>query len=167
MTRATPFRSRKLSVGGMSKNALLRELARRHVSLNDYARALFDDAEFTVSSIARSVRVAIVSLWQLGHSEGATFGDIVRRAVDVGLHLCPLEVAPYLRLSYLDQPQGGYLTVASPPPGEGSNTPNGLYLRHRDHRLWLRGYTATTDHVYAPDFSEFVFLLDPHVAQDA
>ena len=81
-------------------------------------------------------------------------------------HMQPLEVAPHLRLQYTDQPNGPYLTVASQKLRSDETFPNGLYLRSLDDGLWLRGYCATPDVVFAPDFSDFAFLLSivPSVA---
>jgi hypothetical protein len=145
-------------VGGVSKDALLHRLAQCSVSLNEYARALFADDGFTTSSQARTVLVTFVSLPEIGLPEGARFEEILGRAADVGLQPCPLEVAPHLRLDYLDQLEGPYLTVASLKPRPGSSTPNGFYLRHRKDGLWLRGYRADPEHVYGPDFHDFAFL---------
>jgi hypothetical protein len=80
------------------------------------------------------------------------------KAATLGLGPCPLEVAPHLRLSYLDQLEGPYLTVASLKLRPGAETPNGFYLRRLDDGLWLRGYESGPENVYPPDFSEFVFV---------
>jgi hypothetical protein len=62
-------------------------------------------------------------------------------------------------LSYLEQPLGPYLTVASRELRPGLETPNGFYLRHLDDGLWLRGYEAGPENVYLSDFTDFVFAL--------
>ena len=152
------FQVRELRVGGVSKDALLRRLAQCSVSLNEYARALFADDEFTTSSQARTVLVTFVSLPEIGLPDGARFEEILGRAADVGLQPCPLEVAPHLRLDYLDQPQGPYLIVASLKLRPGSSIPSGFYLRRRKNGLWLRGYRSGPEHIYAPDFGDFAFL---------
>lgn len=158
MSEQARFQVRELRVGGVSKDALLRRLDEHSVSLNDYARALFADDGFKTSSRARVVRVAFTSLPEMGLPDGGTFDEILRRAAEVGLEPCPLEVAPHLRLDYLDQPVGPYLTVASRRLRPDPSTPNGFYLRRREDGLWLRGYRASPDHVYAADFRDFAFL---------
>jgi hypothetical protein len=67
-------------------------------------------------------------------------------------------VAPHLRLRYLDQPEGPYLTVASAKLRAEDAFPNGLYLRRLEDGLWLRGYNAGPENTYAPDFTDFVFM---------
>jgi hypothetical protein len=149
---------RALRIGGVSKADLLRRLGQASVQLNDYARALFAAPGFRTSSEARDVRLAVVSLPELGLPNGGRFHDIVCEAKKAGLACCPLELAPHLRLSTLDQPAGPYLTVASPTLGQYPSTPNGFYVRRLADGLWLRGYRAADEHVYAPEFSDFAFL---------
>ena len=134
-------------------------LSQQGVMLNDYARTLFADAAFTTSIEVRNVGLVQVSLPDIGLRDGGRFDEIVARAATLKLEPCPLEVGPHLRLDYLDQPQGPYLTVASPVLRPGSETPNGFYLRHLDDGLWLRGYEAGPENVYPPDFTDFVFAL--------
>lgn len=89
----------QLRIGGTTKHEMLCRLSELDVMLNDYARALFADPEFTTSTDIRDARLV------------------------------------QLRLQYLDQPQGPYLTVASPETRPGPETPNGFYLRHIDDVL--------------------------------
>jgi hypothetical protein len=156
---------RQLRIGGVTKDELLQRLAQHSVSLNDYARDLFADAGFTTTTATRDVRLALVSLPQIGLPAGGRFDEILAKAAAVGLTPCPLEVAPHLRLSYLDQIEGPYLTVASLKLRPGPATPNGFYLRRLADGLWLRGYESGPDNVYPPDFSEFVFLHSAHQTQ--
>lgn len=147
----------EIRVGGRTKPELLAELLQQDVTLDEYAHDLFADPKFTTAHAPRTVRVRQVSLPDIGLTAGGTFDEIVAAAVLCDLQLCPLEVAPHLRLAHLDQPVGPYLTVASPEPRPGPESPNGFYLRHLDDGLWLRGYEAGPENIYPPDFSDFVF----------
>jgi hypothetical protein len=53
-----------------------------------------------------------------------------------------LYLAAFLRLDYLDQASGPYLTIASIKPEIDENFPNGFYLRSFENVLWLRVYKA-------------------------
>jgi len=147
----------ELRVGGPCKEELLKNLELESISLNHYARVLFGESDFTTSAKPRGVRLAAISLPEIGLSEGATYADILVRAASVGLEPCALETGPHLRLNYLDQPEGPYLTVASVLLRTDESLPNGFYLRRLADGLWLRGYASGPENLYAPDFSDFVF----------
>lgn len=112
----------------------------------------------------------VVTVAELGLSDGGTFDAIVARAAERGLQLCPLELAPHLRLALLDQPEGaigrpvtehrappGSLTVASAPLCDDEAVPKGFYLRRIEGVLWLRGYQSWSGHVWNSD-DVFVFV---------
>ena len=148
----------ELTIGGVSKADLRRRLGAASVSLNAYAEVLFDAQEFTVSEGPQRLRLVTLSLDDLDLPTGASLPVIFERAEILGYALCPLEVAPHLRLRFLDQPPGPYLTVASPRlrPGD-MDFPAGFYLRRLDDGLWLRGYRTDDEWFWPPDFSRFVF----------
>lgn len=152
-------RARKLEIGGQGKAELLSSLHETGIQLNRYAQILFDDPAFTTSESSRSVLATAVTVAELGLTDGATSAEIFAKAESVGLFLCPLELAPHLRLQFLDQTEGPYLTIASPKTRNDDAYPNGFYLRRIDGELWLRGYRATSDHIWEPT-SRFVFLAD-------
>lgn len=163
MPTASGFHEMALEIGGVAKEALLARLAAAGVELNDYARALFADEAFTTAAERRTVRVVARSLDDLGLRAGGTFAAILAAADAQDLAPCPLEVAPHLRLAWLEQPVGPYLTVASRPLRD-DDAPNGFYLRHRDDGLWLRGYRADDDYVYPPAFTDFAFVESVEVS---
>jgi hypothetical protein len=150
----------ELTIGGVSKEALRRRLASASVSLNAYADQLFDAPEFTVADEPRPITLITVSLPGLGLHSGGTLPLILERACMLGYDLCPLEVAPHLRLGFLDQAPGPYLTVASSRARPHDiDFPAGFYLRTLEDGLWLRGYRTDDDWVFPPDFTRFVFSI--------
>ena len=152
-------RARKLEIGGLRKSELLSSLRALGVQLNKYAHILFDDPAFTTSESSRWVAATDVTVEELGLTAGSTSAEIFARARSVGLELCPLELAPHCRLQFLDQSEGPYLTVASAKTKTDEAFPNGFYLRRFDGTLWLRGYRATSEHIWGPT-SRFMFLAN-------
>jgi hypothetical protein len=150
-------RARSLQIGGHSKSELLSSLSTHGIQLNSYAQILFDDPNFTTSDSSRSVVVADVTVGELGLAVASTSADIFAKARLVGLELCPLELAPYFRVQYLNQPGGPYLTIASAKSKDNETYPNGFYLQRLEGKLWLRGYRATSDYLWEPT-SRFLFL---------
>ena len=160
-----------VSLGGVSKDELLRQLGDAGVQLNAYARTLFADSRFTTSVAKSTVEVAQVSVASLGFADGATFSALIKGAQLAGLVPGPLELGPHLRLALLQQHEGaighsptqgrappGALTVASAPLDKEDETPKGFYLRRIEGTLWLRGYRSWAGHVYSPQDS-FAFVV--------
>lgn len=86
----------------------------------------------------------------MGLPDGGLYEDILTKGQKAGLALCPLPLAMDLRLDWLDQPPGPYITLAAERAFEDDLKPCGLYLRRMDERVWLRGYRATRDYVWPP-----------------
>lgn len=99
-------------VGGVSKSALLAELQRNGVELNEIARTLFAHPEFEASEVGSILAMAAVSVSERGHMRGATIDQVFASAAERGLSSCPLELAPHLRLQCKRHPEA-VLTVRS------------------------------------------------------
>ncbi len=154
---------RAVSIGGMSKAALLAALRGQGVRLNEAAEGLFRDRRFKTLAHERVVEIAALSVADLGFRDGATYGQVVARALESGLTECPLELGPHLRLRLPEQPEGdeggpetrgrappGSITVASPPLDDRDETVKGFYLRRAIGVSWLRGYRSWPGHLWAP-----------------
>lgn len=130
---------------------------------------LLTDDHFTPSNTKYSLQTVELTVGDLGFLEGATTPQIYKKASELSLELCPLELGPYLRLSYLDQPEGysvntgilhqapsGSITIASAALSEDEDFPEGFYIRRINGVLWLRGYRADQLHVWNND-DHFIF----------
>jgi hypothetical protein len=161
--------TRTIRVGGANKSELLSKLELAGIRLNDSAHALFADDRFCTSAVNTVVEIAELNVASLGFRNGATFAQIVEQAAAIGLSVCPLELGPYFRLQYVDQPEGflgqppsqhrappGSVTVASAPLTEDEGIPKGFYLRRIEGALWLRGYRSWPRHIWGPE-DVFVF----------
>ncbi|MCS1352459.1 helicase [Mechercharimyces sp. CAU 1602] len=160
----TTIITRKIEVGGLTKSQLIQKLKRNPILVNEYGERLLTDEKFTTSDTKYNLQTVELTVGSLGFSDGATTAQIFRKARELGLSLCPLELGPYLRLEYLDQPEGdagnsverkqapsGSITIASEILSEDDDFPKGFYLRRTNGELWLRGYCADHLHVWNPD----------------
>jgi hypothetical protein len=145
-----------VAVGGLTKAEIREEFRRHGISMNAYGEALFASAAFAETQSSRAIKTIEVTVRDLGFPQGAMPAELFARAGEMGLELCPLELAAYLRLQYLDQPESHWITIASPRPPADSNLPSGFYIRRLADGLWLRGYVASDDHVWDAD-DHFVF----------
>ena len=164
-----PIITRTVEVGGLTKSQLIQKLQQHSILMNEYGERLLADDKFTTSDTKYSLKTVELTVRNLGFPDGATMPQIFKRASELGLELCPLELGPHLRLEYLDQPEGysgnplqrhqapsGSITIASEILSEDDDFPKGFYLRQINGVLWLRGYIADHLHVWNPD-DHFIF----------
>lgn len=146
-----------IELDGKSKEEMLLLLRENKVDLNAYAVMLFLNEKYMSSQTFGHFTVVAVRADSLGFTEGALYKDIVHAVHAVGLELCPMELAPYLRLQFLEQPEGSLITVASNKPVQSDTFPNGFYLSRSTESIWLRGYLSTEDWMWSPE-SIFAFV---------
>lgn len=164
-----PFISRTVEVGGLTKSQLIQKLQHYSILINEYGERLLTDNKFTTSDTKYSLQTVELTVSNLGFPNGANTTQIFKRASNLGLELCPLELGAHLRLEYLDQPEGfsdnplqrhqapsGSITIASEILTEDDDYPKGFYLRRINGILWLRGYLANHLHVWNHD-DHFIF----------
>jgi hypothetical protein len=96
-------------------NALRRALDAARVRVGDSADEVLGRPAFHFSQARTDVDLVVVSVAELGFQDATPLGEIYRRAGELGLELCPAEVAPLLRLQYVNQPVGEFLNVAMRP----------------------------------------------------
>jgi hypothetical protein len=148
---------KKIVIGGVPKDVLIEQLKEAGIKFNEYAKILFEHPSFAESNCRETVSLVKTALSDIGLSNPAVFEEIVAKASELGLKLCPLSLGAHLRIEYLEQPEGPYLTVASEKPVKDEDYPNGFYLRNYEGALWFRGYRATEEYLW-PQESEFVFI---------
>jgi len=146
-------------VGGLSRGELKNRLREKSIFTNKYAEMLLSDSSFTTSSAIARLNVITVSTEQMGLVKGGTTENVFSTALELGFHLCPVELAVHLRLQYYDEYEDSYLTVASKKLREANDYPAGFYLKRQNTNLWLRGYRASHDYEWSPE-SRFVFIVE-------
>ncbi|MFJ3390504.1 helicase [Lysinibacillus sp. NPDC086135] len=164
-----PFITRTVEVGSLTKSQLIQKLQQYSILMNEYGEKLFTADKFTTSDKKYSLQTVELTVGDLGFPDGANTDRIFKRAEELGLKLCPLELGPYLRMEYLDQTEGysgdslqqqqapsGSITIASEKLTEDDNFPKGFYLRRINGILWLRGYRADHLHIWNPN-DHFIF----------
>ena len=131
-----------LSLGQQDLPSLRTALRHAGVRHNDYASALFHQVS---AGPPAEVRVVVRTVGELGFSDGAELGQVMRALPAQQLAPCPLEVALLLRLAWRDRPISPRVTVLSPRPTPAEDAPRGWYLRDDAEGCWLRAYVASDD----------------------
>ena len=147
----------EISIGGVSKEQLIQNLVSNGVQFNKYANELFAHPEFSPLEEIKKVSLVRTTYSDFGLSNPFSYLELIHEASKAGLRPCPIYLGAFLRLEFMDQPEGSFLTIASVKPA--GDYPNGFYIRNHDNALWLRGYRAE-DVCEWPDGNEFIFLKD-------
>jgi len=123
------------------------------------------------------VKIVILTVADLGFPEAATTTEIIGtdydtdeheisapftggRGQQLGLELCPPEVAPQYRLKYTDQPLDERLYVAMKPIASSDGEPRIFVLGHNADGLFLDAARARPDDTWHPN-NKFMFCLPP------
>ena len=107
---------RTITVGTFANSfALLNALDAADCSIGGSAEEILARPAFTVGTTKTSVELFAVSAAELGLlTDTARLADIYARARQLGFGLAAAEVAPQLRLQFLDQPMGEFLIGMEP-----------------------------------------------------
>jgi hypothetical protein len=144
-----------------SANAIREALETAHVHIGDSANEILGRPSFALSRTKIESDLVVVAVSDLGFGDnGASLADVYARAGQLGLELCPAEVAPYLRLQYLQQPVGEILQIAMTPLTTYQGEPVDLAVADGGEGLLLVGGEARFDRV-ASGTVHFVFVR-PH-----
>jgi len=97
-------------------NAMRDALDAARMRVGESADEILGRPAFPYSKTQNELDLVVVTAADLGFPTGSTpVAEIYRRAMQLGLELCPAEVGPQLRLQYANQPLGEFLHVAMQP----------------------------------------------------
>jgi hypothetical protein len=123
-------------------DALRDALDAKRILVGDTADEILGRPAFNLSRMRRDAPLVVLSVSEFGfEEEGASLGEIYTRARQLGFELCPAEVAPQLRLQYLNQPLGEFLHIAMAPiaryGGELTDFHHSQWRRRAHSDRWL------------------------------
>jgi hypothetical protein len=143
--------------------ALLNALDAAGCAIGDSAAEILARPAFTVSASKTSVELVAVSVAELGlQTDVVRLADIYARARQLGFGLAAAEVAPQLRLQYLDQPLGEFL-IAMEPINTWKGLPVILTVANFGAGLVLLGRDGSAD-AQIPVASRFQFVRSTEAA---
>ena len=147
---------RKLQIGLLRSAESYRGLlADGGFKVSEYAGQILNKTKLV--RVLTELELVVVSVAELGFAEGATFAQIVERAQQLGLEVCPAEVGPALRSAYKDQPKGEWLRIAMKPIAGSGGGLLVFNVEHDDGGLWLSTLWFGPQCVFNPD-GRWVFV---------
>jgi len=146
----------ELGTGLKTRDDFLTALEQQNNYISDFSKDIMSKPEFIVAPKETKEKLIILSVSDLGFSQGATIKDIYLKAQELGLELCPPETGPQLRLQYTDQPTNEYYLIGMKPISDSSGLPRLFDVNCHDGGSWL-----STSHGKSVNFydsrSQFVF----------
>jgi hypothetical protein len=147
----------ELGTGIKNGPAFQKIITERNIQISRYANDLLKSPDFAVIGEYRNVDLIEMSVRALGFENWAQYKDICKKAIELGLELCPAEVGPQLRLQYTDQPMSEWLIVAMNAISASDGGPVVFAVIRSGGGLWL--YTLDGGPAYEWDPGRrFVFL---------
>ena len=167
LSTQAPFRTWRTTTIGSYKgvNAYRDALDAAKIKIGDAADEILGRPAFRYVGDKTEVELAVVSAAELGVESESSLADFYNRARQLGLMLCPAEVALQLRLDYRDQPLGETLIIAMEPVNTYSGEPTILSLVNWGTGLALLGGTGRSDFM-VPSYLRFVFAFPERVAAE-
>jgi len=153
-----------ITVGTFANSFALRNaLDAAGCGIGDQAEEILVRPAFTVSATKTDVELVAVSAAELGfQTDTASLAEIYARAQQLGFGLAAAEVAPQLRLQYLDQPIGEFL-VGMEPIRTWKGVPVILTVANSGAGLVLIGQNGSAD-AEIPAASRFLFVRSNEAA---
>jgi hypothetical protein len=156
---------RTLRIGAHENMQALRDaLRRKRCRIGEIAGEALDQMPVAKNKASVILDLSVLSIAELGFDrKGASFADVYARARMLGLELCPAEVGPQLRLTYMNQPLGEFLHVAMEPIVTRGGSPVVFVLANGGEGLLLISSEGQPD-LMLPSTVRFVFVRRQAVA---
>jgi uncharacterized protein YjiS (DUF1127 family) len=150
---------KKITIGTFSNSFALRNaLHAVGCGTGGLAGEILARPTFTLSATKADLELYTVSAAELGfQTQTAWLGQIYARAKQLGFGLAAAEIAPHLRLQYLDQPIGEFLIIGMEPIKTWEGEPVILTVANGGAGLILIGQDGRADAEISVA-SRFVFL---------
>ena len=159
-----------IEIGGKSVQVLEAELKQKGIYFHKYAQKMMRSENFVTLKHSEQINLVRLKVSDLGYTLlPPTRSQIYQKAQDLGLDLCPHEVAPELRLKYDGPSSGDRLYVGMkqidlPDEDYGNEPEPHVFVLERDKYnskkdgIKLIGLFALSSHFMELD-DEFVFRL--------
>ena len=125
--------------------------------IGDWANDIMSTAFTVVDQQPTFLTLVLVTVAELGYEKGATLADICKRAIGLGLELCPAEVGPALRLQYMDQPNDEWMIIGMEPIAASRSHLEVFYVDRDGDGLWLDASHSYPDYLWS-GYHRFVFV---------
>jgi hypothetical protein len=150
------IRKSELTIGGKTKVELEKEMRGKKINISERSQDMLKSPDFTTLANPEEISLVRLKVEDLGFTSFATTEQIYARAQELGLELCPAEVAPHQRLKDMDQPLDDWYWIAMKPISGRGGYPDVFHVVHDSDGLWLDSRWASPTNKWFPGY-EFLF----------
>ena len=165
----------EMTIGNRNKSQIIKELEKRSklkdndeekIYISSYAQSMLNNSEFATVKKSEQINLVKLKVSALGFKNNAKTDEVYKRAKELGLELCPLEVGPTIRLDYKkifkkDQPKENYFRIAMKQITDSDGNPSVFYVsRNDDGERWLNNDWAGPGSGWCPRHG-FLFRYRP------
>ena len=126
--------------------------------MRNWARKTLSHEAFIVSKEKKELDLVNIATFELGFKGCAQRDEIYKRAKDLGLELCPIEVGPQLVLQYGGRYIGEWLLIATEPVLFPDGTQEILSVMRDEYNMVLCAHGGQPEHFWHPE-QQWVFIL--------
>jgi hypothetical protein len=152
------FKTIKLGTGLKNADDFCKALKANGHRIGNWGNNILGKPAFTTADKETEIDLVVVSNSDLGFKEGAYLKDTYKRALELGLVLCPNEVGPQLRLQYTDQPMNEWLLIAMESIEDSGGGLSVFSVERFGDGSWLGGSSGHPGSRWDAD-DRFVFAL--------
>ena len=143
---------------GLKADAIRKAIEDEDDSIGNPVYDIFRQPAFTVARKKIEVDLVAPTVAELGFKNGGKHSDILERALQLGIALCPPELGPQLYLQYKDQLVGdNYLFIAMEPIIDSYGKPKVFYIQHNGVTASFRSMECHPDKTWY-HFNHLVFV---------
>lgn len=155
----------RITIGGKTSSELLEEFRQGGINVGIDAKRMMENPDFTTQKNPKDIDLVSLRVGDLGLTGIPMTEQVYKRARQLGLHLCPAEVGPHMRLNYAEQPWDEYLHIGMEPIFDSNGYPRVFDLGLGFEGQWLNGpWMYPEDQWEDPDY-KFVFRLSPPASE--
>ncbi len=152
------FKTIKLGTGLKTADDFRKALKAGGHRIGDWGNDILGKPKFKTADKETEIDLVVVSNADLGFKEGAFLKDTYKRALELGLVLCPNEVGPQLRLQYTGQPMSEWLLIAMESIKDSDGDLIVFNVKRDGGGSWLSGSSGRPYYEWSAD-NRFVFAL--------
>lgn len=150
------IRPDQVAIDGTPADQMEAKINQKGFQVGSIARKMMD--KISPRSKAEDIHLIRLSVGDLGFTGSAKLQQIIDKAKEFGLEICPPEVGPHYRVAYDNQPMNEYLTIAMETISDSGGYPSFFNLYRDAVGVWLYRYWALPGSEWF-SADEFVFRL--------